>query len=342
MSSSGKKVTDWVKVDSKDGEFIRQVSSFRDHISADPSSRFPAEKGRYHLYVNYGCPWATRTLIVRKLKGLEDIISFSSVHWHLAQGGWRFATPQDNDAEGENVIPDPIPGHEGFTHLKDVYFESERDYSGRFTVPVLYDKKTNRIVSNESSEIIRMFYTEFDDLIEEKYRSVNLYPSSLRSQIDEANEWHYNLINNGVYKSGFATKQEAYEKNVLALFEALDRAEKHLASTVTEGPFYFGKEMTEVDIRLFVTIIRFDVVYVQHFKCNIRDIRSGYPHIHRWMRNLYWNHPAFKDTANFLHIKNHYTKSHTQLNPASITPVGPVPDVMPLDEEVAAVKVVAA
>ena len=149
-----------MKVDSKDGEFIRQVSSFRDAISADPSSRFPAEAGRYHLYVNYGCPWATRTLIVRKLKGLEDIISFSSVHWHLAQGGWRFATPQDNDAEGENVIPDPIPGHEGFTHLKDVYFESERDYSGRFTVPVLYDKKTNRIVSNESSEIIRMFYTE--------------------------------------------------------------------------------------------------------------------------------------------------------------------------------------
>lgn len=331
------KVTDWVKADSKDGEFVRQVSSFRSAISRDPSAEFPAEKGRYHLYVSFACPWATRTLIVRRLKGLESIISFSSVHWHLGQGGWRFPTPEDKDAEGENVVPDPF--HEGFTHIKDVYFESEPEYNARFTVPVLYDTKQKRIVSNESSEIIRMFYTEFDDLIEEKYRAVKLYPESLQSQIDEANEWHYNHINNGVYMCGFATKQEAYEKRVYALFEALDRVEKHLGEG--EGPFYFGKDITEVDVRLFVTIIRFDPVYVQHFKCNIRDIRSGYPHIHKWMRNLYWNVPAFKETANFPHIKKHYTRSHLQINPLSITPVGPLPDILPLDKEVPAVKTAA-
>jgi putative glutathione S-transferase len=189
------------------------------------------------------------------------------VHWHLGDKGWRFVT-KDEKEPGENVIPDPIPGHEDFTHLRQVYFESEPEYEGRFTVPVLYDKKTNRIVSNESSEILRMLNTEvclppshvyvwpavanelfqFNDLIEEKYRKIDLYPEHLRSKIDEDDEWTYDLINNGVYKSGFATTAEAYEKNVVALFEALDRAEKHLSSQ--DGPYWFGKEMTEVDIRL--------------------------------------------------------------------------------------------
>ncbi|KAH7238480.1 glutathione S-transferase [Fusarium tricinctum] len=334
MASSGSKVTDWVKPGDTSGEFKRQVSSFRDSISRDANAKYPAEKGRYHLYVSYACPWACRTLIARKLKGLEDFISFSVVHWHLGQGGWRFVT-KDEDVPGENVVPDPIKGHESFTHLKDIYFESEKNYDGRYTVPVLFDKKTNRIVSNESSEILRMLGTEFDDLLDEKYKSVQLYPEDLQKQIDEAHEWQYNEINNGVYKSGFATTSEAYERNVITLFEALDRAEKHL-SEQKDGPFWFGNKLTEVDIRLFVTIIRFDPVYVQHFKCNIRDIRSGYPALHRWMRNLYWNEPAFKETTQFEHIKWHYTRSHTQINPPSITPVGPLPHILPLEEEVAA------
>ncbi|KAJ3466031.1 hypothetical protein MRS44_006689 [Fusarium solani] len=335
MASTDFKVTDWVKPGDKSGEFKRQVSSFRDWISREPGAQYPPEKGRYHLYVSYACPWACRTLIARRLKGLQDIVSFSVVHWHLGQGGWRFVTKEDGDVPGENVVPDPIEGHEAFTHLKEVYFESEKDYQGRFTVPVLYDKKTKRIVSNESSEILRMFGTEFDDLLDEEHKAIQLYPENLQKQIEETHEWTYDLINNGVYKSGFATTSEAYERNVVALFEALDRAEKHLASQ--EGPYYFGANITEADIRLFVTIIRFDPVYVQHFKCNIRDIRSGYPALHQWMRNLYWNVPAFKETTQFEHIKWHYTRSHTQINPFAITPVGPLPHILPLDEEVVAV-----
>ncbi|OAQ87526.1 ubiquitin-activating enzyme E1 1 [Purpureocillium lilacinum] len=334
IKASSGKVTDWVKPGDTSGEFKRQVSSFRNWISRESGAQFPPEKGRYHLYVSYACPWACRTLIARKLKGLDDLISFSVVHWHLAEGGWRFVT-KGEDVPGDNVVPDPIEGHEAFTHLRHVYFESSKDYEGRFTVPVLYDKKTKTIVSNESSEILRMFSTEFDDLIEEKYRNIVLYPENLRSQIDEANTWTYDLINNGVYKSGFATTAEAYERNVVALFEALDRAEKHL-SEQQDGPYYFGKAITETDIRLFVTLVRFDPVYVQHFKCNIRDIRSGYPALHRWMRNLYWNHAAFRETTQFDHIKWHYTRSHTQINPLSITPVGPLPHILPLGEEVPA------
>ncbi|KAL8347326.1 hypothetical protein RB598_000935 [Gaeumannomyces tritici] len=336
MSSSGAKITEWVKPDDTSGEFKRQVSSFRNFISREQGARFPPEKGRYHLYVSYACPWATRTLIARRLKGLEDYVSFSSVHWHLGEQGWRFATPEDADAEGENVVPAPVEEHAGFTHIRQVYFQVEPAYEGRFTVPVLYDKVAKTIVSNESSEILRFFGTEFDHLLEDKYRNVVLYPEALQKEIEETHEWTYDRINNGVYKSGFATTQEAYDRNVVALFEALDRAEKHFATT--EGPYWFGKEMTEVDVRLFPTLIRFDPVYVQHFKCNIRDIRSGYPHLHEYIRHLYWNVPAFKDTTNFLHIKNHYTKSHKQINPFSICPVGPLPDILPLDEEVPAVK----
>lgn len=182
-----------------------------------------------------------------------------------------------------------------------------------------------------------MLYYEFDDLLPEPYKSVDLFPSSLRTEIDSSNEWIYNDVNNGVYKSGFATTQEAYEKAVTTLFSSLDKIEVHLADS-KNAPYFFGSEITEADIRLFTTIIRFDPVYVQHFKCNIRDIRSGYPAIHRWMRNLYWDVPAFKETTNFEHIKFHYTKSHKQINQFAITPVGPLPDVLPKDEEVRAVK----
>ncbi|KAK2072503.1 hypothetical protein P8C59_006853 [Phyllachora maydis] len=326
------KITDWVKPGDKSGEFKRAQSAFRNWVSREPGARFPAEKGRYHLYVSYACPWATRTLIARKLKGLEDAISFSSVHWHLGDQGWRFATPEDRDAAGHAVVPDPVAGHAGYSHLRHVYRASDPAYDGRFTVPVLYDTVQQCIVSNESSDILRMLGSEFDDLVEDRYRRVELYPEALRGAIDAANAWHYDLINNGVYKAGFATTQAAYDKAVTALFGALDRAEKHLAAGAADGPFWFGIQLTEVDIRLFVTIVRFDPVYVQHFKCNMRDIRSGYPALHRWLRALYWTVPAFRDTTNFLHIKAHYTKSHTQINPLSITPVGPVPDMLALDD----------
>ncbi|KAL5691426.1 hypothetical protein EMGR_006920 [Emarellia grisea] len=351
-TSSAGKITDWVDPKDKSGEFKRQQSVFRNFISREPGAQFPPEKDRYHLYVSYACPWAHRTLITRKLKGLEDIISFTSVHWHLGENGmvselraleneanvfcwkgWRFATA-DEEVAGENVTPDPL--HPDFTHLRAIYFSNDPDYTGRFTVPVLFDKKTQRIVSNESSEIIRMFYYEFDDLLPEKYRNVDLYPPALRSEIDATNDWTYNDVNNGVYKSGFATTQEAYEKAVTTLFASLDRIEAHLSKDAN-SPYFFGSSITEVDIRLFTTIIRFDPVYVQHFKCNIRDIRSGYPAIHRWVRRLYWDVPAFRETTNFEHIKKHYTKSHKQINQFAITPVGPVPDILPKDEEVRAV-----
>ncbi|KAI1635047.1 glutathione S-transferase [Biscogniauxia mediterranea] len=335
------KITEWVIPGDKSGEFKRPESSFRNWISKEPGAQFPPEKGRYHLYVSYACPWACRTLIARKLKGLEDFISFSVVHWHMGEKGWRFPTPSDTDAAGENVVPDPLPGHEGYTHLRQLYFGTDPNYSGRFTVPVLFDKKANTIVNNESSEILRMLGSAFDDQLPAEYASVDLYPEALRAAIDEAGTWTYDAINNGVYKSGFATTQEAYERNVVALFEALDRVEGVLGENDKKGagPYFFGEALTETDIRLFVTIVRFDPVYVQHFKCNIRDIRSGYPRIHKWLRHLYWTLPgAFQETTNFLHIKNHYTKSHTQINPHSITPLGPVPDILPLDREVASVE----
>ena len=247
--------------------------------------------------------------------------------------GWRFAEPNE-DVPGANTTPDPL--HPEFTHIRQLYFEQDEQYGGRFTVPVLYDKKAKRIVSNKSAEIIRMLYHEFDGLLPEKYKSSELLPSALEKEIDATNEWTYHDINNGVYKSGFATKEDAYAEAVTKLFSSLDKAEAHLAKS--EGPYYFGSQITEADVRLYTTIIRFDPVYVQHFKCNLRDIRSGYPHLHKWLRNLYWNNAAFKDTTQFEHIKNHYTKSHRQINQYSITPLGPVPNILPLDEEVAAVK----
>ncbi|KAK5085593.1 S-glutathionyl-(chloro)hydroquinone reductase [Lithohypha guttulata] len=252
--------------------------------------------------------------------------------------GWRFKQDDEDDVPGENVTKDPL--HPEFSHLRELYFKADKDYSGRFTVPTLWDKKNETVVSNESAEIIRMFYTEFDDLLPEKYRTpnVDLFPKDLQSTIEEANDWTYNDINNGVYKSGFASSQEAYEKNVQTLFKSLDRVEEHLSTS--PGPFYHGDKITEADVRLFTTIIRFDVVYVQHFKCNIRDIRSGYPAIHRWVKNLYWNVEAFGPlTTQFEHIKRHYTRSHGQINPYAITPFGPVPDILPIGEEVPAAEV---
>ncbi|EMC91680.1 hypothetical protein BAUCODRAFT_38792 [Baudoinia panamericana UAMH 10762] len=332
---SQKNILNWVDPKDKTGEFKRQQSQFRDFVSSEPGAEFPAEKDRYHLYVSYACPWAHRALIVRKLKGLEDFIPFTSVHWHMLEKGWRFAT-KDEHEPGENVTPDPL--HPEYTHLREIYFENNTDYGGRFTVPTLYDKKQKRIVNNESSEIIRMFYHAFDKLLPEKFAKLDLFPEDLKEQIESTNDWTYNDINNGVYKSGFATTQEAYEKNVKTLFASLDRAEAELSKS--KGPYYHGERVTEADVRLYTTIVRFDAVYVQHFKCNIRDIRSGYPNLHKWVRFCYWKNPAFGETTEFTHIKNHYTKSHHQINPFSITPVGPEPPILPLNEEVAAVKAV--
>jgi len=254
----------------------------------------------------------------------------------MGDKGWRFAQ-KDEKVPGDNVTPDPL--HPDFTHLRQIYFESEEDYGGRFTVPTLYDTKTKRIVNNESSEIIRMLGSAFDKLLPEKYAKVNLLPENLIKDIDSHNSWIYDDINNGVYKSGFATSQEAYEKAVTTLFNSLDKVEAQLQKS--GGPFYFGKEITETDVRLYTTIVRFDAVYVQHFKCNIRDIRSGYPALHKWVRNLYWNFEAFGSSTQFEHIKKHYTKSHQQINPHSITPLGPEPPILKPDEEVNAVKALA-
>jgi len=252
----------------------------------------------------------------------------------MGDKGWRFATSEDKIG-GDNVTPDPV--HKGFTHLRDIYFEQNPDYEGRFTVPTLYDKKQGRIVSNESADIIRMFYTAFDDIVGEEYKGVDLLPEKLKREIEEMNGWVYDDVNNGVYKSGFATSEEAYRKAVTTLFTSLDRLESHLSSSST--PYLLSSpSVTEADIRLFTTIVRFDPVYVQHFKCNIRDIRSGYPHLHKWLRHLYWDYPAFRDTTDFEHIKNHYTKSHGQINKFSITPLGPVPDILGKEEEVPAVR----
>ncbi|KAF2492095.1 glutathione S-transferase Gst3 [Lophium mytilinum] len=336
MSEDKKNILNWVLPGDKSGEFKRQQSVFRSFISKDPGAEFPAEKGRYHLYVSYACPWAHRTLIARNLKGLQDIIPFTSVHWHMGAKGWRFATAEEN-VPGENTTPDPV--HPDFTHLQDIYYQQNPDYQGRFTVPTLYDKKAQRIVNNESSEIIRMFYSAFDDLLDDKHKALDLFPQNLQKEIEEQNEWVYNDINNGVYKSGFATTQEAYEKAVHTLFSSLTRIESHLAASKT-AYLHSAPHVTEADIRLYTTIVRFDPVYVQHFKCNIADIRSGFPALHKWLRHLYWDIPAFGETTQFEHIKKHYTKSHAQINPFAITPVGPLPDILEKEEEVAAVKAV--
>ncbi|KAK9330320.1 glutathione S-transferase [Lipomyces starkeyi] len=305
---------------SQDGEFRRKPSSFRNFISKEPGAEYPPEKGRYHLYISWACPWAHRTAIVRALKGLQGVIGLSVVDWYLGELGWRFSTPE----ETPGATIDPV--HHS-SHLRELYFRMNPDYEGRFTVPVLWDKKTDTLVNNESSEIIRMLNEEFDDFVDDKFKGVTFYPKSLRKDIDELNEWVYDTVNNGVYKAGFATKQEVYEAHVINLFKSLDRLEGILAKST--GPYIFGNVLTEADIRLYTTIIRFDPVYVQHFKCNIGTIRHNYPQLHKWLRHLYWDIPQFKETTNFEHIKKHYTKSHRQINPFGITPVGPIPDIEP-------------
>ncbi|KAJ2925371.1 hypothetical protein H1R20_g11664, partial [Candolleomyces eurysporus] len=280
-----------------DGSFQRQASSFRNTI--EPGGKFEPEADRYHLYVSYACPWATRTLIVRKLKGLEGLIPVTVVSPRMGSLGWPFASVDPFPAADADPLYDS-------QHVKDLYLKAAPDYSGRFTVPVLWDKKNQTIVNNESSEIIRIFNTAFNHLIPAEKASADLYPAELRAEIDSHNDWIYPAINNGVYRAGFATTQEAYEKAVHEVFEGLDKVEKLL----TGKEYLVGDRLTEADIRLWVTIVRFDPVYVGHFKCNFRTIRDGYPAIDLWMRKLYWNSDAFKSSTNFDHIKTHYYWSH--------------------------------
>ncbi|TIA87645.1 hypothetical protein E3P99_03056 [Wallemia hederae] len=304
-----KSVMNWA---SKDGEFRRQVSSFRDAIKS--GTKFEPQEGRYHLVVSYACPWAHRALITRSLKGLESFLPYSVVHPFLGEKGWSF----DKDFNGATGCL--IEGVEA-SHLRDLYFKADQNYNARFTVPIIWDKHLNTIVSNESSEIIRFL----NDLKPET--GGDLYPQHLRKEIDELNEWVYHTVNNGVYKSGFATTQEAYENNVKPLFESLDRLEKILS----DGRDYLvGGQLTEADIRLFTTIIRFDPVYVGHFKCNLGTIRHNYPHLNTWLKKLYWKNDAFKSTTHFEQIKFHYYNSHRQINGTGVVPLGPNPDIEPL------------
>ena len=301
MLVNGKWVENWQPVQAKDekGGFVRQVSGFRDFVSADGSTSFAAEAGRYHLYVALICPWASRTLIARKIKGLDEVISVSVVEPELTEQGWRFLSD-----------PDPILGA---TYMHEIYVAARPDYSGRATVPVLWDKKTKTIVSNESSEILRMFNAGFGDLAS----GPDLYPEALRSQIDALNERIYPRLNNGVYRAGFATTQLAYEEAFKDVFDELELLEKTLS---TGGPYLLGEAFTEADIRLFVTLIRFDAAYYGLFKTNLKRI-TDYPALQAYMLRIL----ALKgvaETVSIDHIKRGYY-SIKALNPNGIVPKGP-------------------
>ena len=297
----------WYDTKSSGGKFIRSEAQFRNTITADGESGFKAEAGRYHLYVSLACPWAHRTLIFRKLKGLEDYIDISVVNPSMKEHGWTF-----HDDQG--VIPDPL-GQAEFLH--QVYKRAQDDYSGRVTVPVLWDKQTETIVSNESSEIIRMFNSAFNHLTDNE---LDFYPDDLQDAINEVNEPIYHDINNGVYKAGFATSQDAYEEAVLALFKRLDWLEERLL----HNRYLTGDRITEADWRLFTTLVRFDPVYVGHFKCNLKRIYD-YPNISGYLRELY-QVPGVKDTVDMHHIKWHYYESHRMINPTGVVPLGPEMD----------------
>lgn len=296
---------------SASGKFERATSVLRNWITADgapgPSGEggFPAEKGRYHLYVSYACPWAHRALIVRAIKGLQDHIGVSVVNYEMLEDGWTFRP-------GPKVVPDPFHGAEC---LYQVYQHADSQYTGRVTVPLLWDTQRDTAVSNESSEIIRMLNSAFDHL---GAQGPDLYPEPLRDQIDALNERIYHTVNNGVYKAGFATDQAAYEESVTALFDTLDFLEDHLK----DRTYLVGEVQTEADWRLFTTLIRFDAVYYTHFKCNLRRLLD-YPRLQSYLEHLYAM-PGVAGTVHMDHIKGHYFRSHKSLNPKGIVPKGPI------------------
>jgi putative glutathione S-transferase len=300
----------WYDTSETGGRFQRDAAKFRNWITPDgapgPSGHgsFKAEAGRYHLFAAYFCPWAHRTLIMRELKGLTDLISVSITHWLMRENGITFT-------KGPGIMPDPIHNAQ---FLYQIYQAALPSYTGRVTVPVLWDKETKTIVSNESSEIIRMFNSAFDGIgaVPGDY-----YPQELREEVDGLNTRIYDTLNNGVYKAGFATSQEAYEEAVVPLFETLDWLEARLSCQ----RYLCGARLTEADIRLFTTLLRFDLVYVGHFKCNLRRI-VDYPNLFAYVRDLY---QTGNIAATFRpdHIKNHYYQSHLTINPTGIVPVGP-------------------
>jgi glutathionyl-hydroquinone reductase len=302
--------TQWYDTKSTGGRFKRDESAFRDWVTPDgspgPSGEggFPAEAGRYHLYVSYACPWASRALVFRKLKGLDEILPISVVSAKMAdETGWTFSLP---DSTGDDVL--------GKEHLWQVYKEAKPDYTGKVTVPVLWDKQRRTIVSNESAEIIRMMNSAFDGLTG---NTDDYYPEPLRDTIEAINKRVYDEINNGVYKAGFATTQEAYEEAATTLFAALDWVDGLLG----ENAYLAGDALTEADWRLFTTLVRFDAVYFGHFKCNLRRI-ADYENISHYLRGLY-SYPGIAETVHLDHIKTHYYWSHTRINPTRIVPIGP-------------------
>lgn len=303
----------WYDTESSGGRFEREDAGFRNWVTVDGSAGpsgvggFKAKANRYHLYVSLACPWAHRALVYRKLKGLEDMISLSVVHPCMGEHGWTFS-------DGSGVIADPIVNA---SYLYEIYTAAKPDYTGRVTVPVLWDKKTNTIVSNESAEIIRMFNSAFDEV---GALAGNFLPTESLTAIDEINAFVYPAINNGVYKAGFATTQAAYEEAVTELFAALDTLEVRLSSQ----RYLVGNTITEADWRLFTTFVRFDAVYVGHFKCNLHRI-VDYPNLWGYLRDLY-QVPGIAETVNMTHIKQHYYTSHANINPTRIIPVGPVVD----------------
>ena len=303
----------WYDTTNTGGRFVRKDSAYRNWVTADGASGpsgtggFAAAVGRYHLYVSLACPWAHRVLIMRALKGLEAMIGLSVVHWRMLDQGWTFE-------DGPGVIPDQI-NHARF--LYQIYTAADPDYTGRVTVPVLWDKERGTIVNNKSSEIIRMLNSAFDGI---GAKDGDLYPEDLRQQIDALNARIYDTVNNGVYKAGFATTQTAYEEAVRPLFETLDWVEHRLRGS----RYLCGECLTEADVRLFTTLIRFDPVYFGHFKCNVRRI-ADYPALAAYTGNLY-RMSGVADTVDFHHIKHHYYESHRSINPTGIVPVGPEMD----------------
>ncbi|MGY6513503.1 glutathione S-transferase family protein [Vibrio parahaemolyticus] len=289
----------WYDTKANGGKFVREDAGFRDWIKSDSEAVFQPESGRYHLYVSLACPWAHRTLIFRKLKGLEPHIDVTVVCPDMLSQGWQMG------------LPEPLFGH---TRMHQIYTQAKPDYTGRVTVPVLWDKKTNTIVSNESSEIIRMFNSAFNDLTG---NHDDYYPEPLRGVIDEWNDYIYPNVNNGVYRCGFATSQEAYEEAFESLFSALDKIDAHLAT----HRYLAGNKITEADWRLFTTLVRFDAVYVGHFKCNKQRI-ADYVNIQGYLKELY-QIDGIADTTDFYHIKRHYYFSHTGINPTQVVPKGP-------------------
>jgi len=293
---------------SESGEFQRQEDAFREWISADGSTPYPAATGRYHLYVSLACPWASRTVIFRMLKGLEDKISMTIVDPIRDERGWAF-----RDGPGHST--DPV---NGFKFLSEAYAATDPNFDGRVTVPVLWDKETKKIVNNCEDDICRMFNDAFNAVAQNK--DVDLFPKEIAQEQEKLSDFLYDHVNNGVYKAGFATHQRPYEISCLKLFEALDELEARLS----QSRYLFGNRIVEADWRLFCTLIRFDVVYHGHFKCNLRRI-IDYPNLQSYLMDLY-QQPGIADTVNFDHIKRHYYMTHTEINPTRIVPIGPALD----------------